>query len=128
MGALSAVDPTAAMNRDSWQRPDPKVADGGGGLSIVLAGGKVLEKAGVNFSDVSGFLNIEMSKALLGSSEEVEFSATGTSIVIHPRNPMAPTVHANVRYFEAGGRAWFGGGTDITPYYLFTEDISEFHI
>ena len=124
---MIVIDPAATVREDRWERPDPRVSDGGGGHSIAFAGGAVFEKGGVNFSDVRGTLSREMARGLTGRDEELSFSATGTSIVI-PRNPMVPTVHANVRYFETDdGMSWFGGGTDLTPYYLFTEDAVSFH-
>jgi len=125
--ALSALDPAASIQRDKWRRDDAKVEDGGGGCSIVLSGGGVFEKAGVNFSAIQGVLTPEMSRALLSKDGEIAFTATGTSVVIHPRSPMVPTVHANVRYFETASSSWFGGGTDLTPYYLFEEDARSFH-
>jgi len=97
----------------------------------VLEGGKVLEKAGVNISGVHGDLPPAMQQ-YFGVGES-QFYACGLSLVLHPRNPMAPTVHANWRYFELydlSGHlidSWFGGGQDLTPYYLFEEDAQHFH-
>jgi len=116
---------------DKWKR-----AEGGGGRSRVFSGGIVFEKAGVNISEVYGTLSEEAAGNLAGgkilAGKEREFFATGISLVLHPINPMAPTVHANYRYFERGdgatpGSWWFGGGADLTPSYLFTEDSSHFH-
>ena len=110
---------------------------GGGGRSRVFSEGKVFEKAGVNVSVVHGTLRPEAARAMgggqaLGDDEELDFFATGLSLVLHPWNPMAPTVHANYRYFERGdgqrpGSWWFGGGADLTPSYLFEEDATHFH-
>ncbi|MSR89254.1 MAG: oxygen-dependent coproporphyrinogen oxidase [Candidatus Margulisbacteria bacterium] len=133
--ALEGED-TKQFISDSWVRPE-----GGGGLSRVLENGSVFEKAGVNTSAVFGSISdssIDMFKQLLlgqGLSseglEEAQFFATGVSLVIHPRNPMVPTTHANYRYFELvfPDRSvwWFGGGADLTPYYLFEEDAVHFH-
>jgi coproporphyrinogen III oxidase len=126
--ALEAVDGTT-FRRDAWQREG-----GGGGISCVLQNGKVFEKAGVNISVVSGKLTEQAARAMGGGKElgfsppELEFFAAGISIVLHPHNPMAPTVHANYRYFERGGKAWwFGGGADLTPSYLFDDDAKHFH-
>jgi coproporphyrinogen III oxidase len=105
---------------DVWQRPG-----GGGGRSRVLADGGLFEKAGVNYSDVFGELRPDFAKHLPGDGPS--FRATGVSLVLHPRNPHVPTVHANVRFIRRGGAAWFGGGTDLTPYYVVPEDAVDFH-
>jgi coproporphyrinogen III oxidase len=91
----------------------------------VLADGGVFEKAGVNFSDVHGTLRPEMGAALPGSG--LAFRAVGISLVLHPRSPHVPTVHANFRRIERGDAGWFGGGADLTPYYLRAEDAVHFH-
>ena len=121
-----------SFRRDSWSR-----AEGGGGLSCVLQDGNVFEKAGVNVSTVMGILSSEAMRSLkLGGQEaqarQTAFYATGISVVIHPHNPLAPTVHANYRYFElddgrAPGSWWFGGGSDLTPAYLIEADAVHFH-
>ena len=123
---LEEVDGKAVFNKDEWTRPE-----GGGGLSCVIADGRVFEKGGVNTSAVFGQLPETMQKAFgVGDSS---FFACGLSLVIHPLNPFVPTVHANWRYFElydeAGERkdSWFGGGSDLTPYYVFQEDGQHFH-
>ena len=91
---------------------------GGGGRSRVLADGNVFEKAGVNFSDVHGEFRPEMAGGLPGRG--TAFRATGISLVLHPRNPHVPTVHANFRRLRTRDDAgWFGGGADLTPYYLY---------
>ncbi len=108
------------FREDRWARPG-----GGGGRSRVLADGAVFEKAGVNVSDVHGELKPEFAGSLPGAG--LAFRATGISLVLHPRNPHAPTVHANFRRIERGDAGWFGGGADLTPYYLRTEDASHFH-
>lgn len=124
--ALEAVDNKERFKRDEWIRPE-----GGGGISCVLSGGNVFEKAGVSTSAVFGSLPITMQQAL-GTSEN-NFFACGLSLVIHPRNPYVPTVHANWRYFELYNEAlakidsWFGGGCDLTPYYVFPADAKHFH-
>ena len=123
---LEAADGQARFREDLWDRPE-----GGGGRTRVLEGGKVLEKAGVNISGVHGDLPPAMQQ-YFGVGES-QFYACGLSLVLHPRNPMAPTVHANWRYFELydlSGHlidSWFGGGQDLTPYYLFEEDAQHFH-
>jgi len=98
---------------------------GGGGRSRVLAGGALIEKAGVNLADVRGMLTERLAARL--NVEPQPFSATGISLVIHPLSPMVPTVHMNLRYIELRDRAWFGGGADLTPYYLYEEDATQFH-
>jgi coproporphyrinogen III oxidase len=109
---------------DEWDRPG-----GGGGRSRVLADGDLFEKAGVNFSDVHGQFRPDMSASLPG--EGLAFRATGISLVLHPRNPHVPTVHANFRRLQRGegpgATGWFGGGADLTPYYLYPEDATHFH-
>ena len=98
---------------------------GGGGRTRVLADGALFEKAGVEFSDVHGTLRPEMARALPGEGDD--FRATGVSLIFHPRSPRIPTVHANVRHIQRGDRGWFGGGTDLTPYYVVPEDAAHFH-
>ena len=116
---------------DNWERDE-----GGGGRSRVFSNGKVFEKAGVNVSVVHGTLSKQAAENMGGGHElqgsDLDFFATGISLVLHPHNPMAPTVHANYRYFERGegkkkGSWWFGGGADLTPSYLFEEDAIHFH-
>jgi coproporphyrinogen III oxidase len=117
--ALAEVD-GESFREDSWKRDG-----GGGGRSRVLTGGKIFEKAGVNFSDVHGELRPDFSGALPGDGQR--FRATGVSLVIHPRNPYVPTVHANFRRIERGSVGWFGGGADLTPYYVDPKDATHFH-
>jgi len=105
---------------DNWVR-----AGGGGGRTRVLRDGAVIEKGGVNTSIVFGELSPAFAKQLPGEGNQ--FFATGVSLVLHPRNPHAPTVHANFRYIEQGAKRWFGGGADLTPYYYYPEDKSHFH-
>ena len=118
--SLTEADGQAAFHEDSWDRPG-----GGGGRSRVMIDGGVFEKAGVNFSEVFGQMSPEFAKQLPGDS--LDFSATGISLVLHPRNPKIPTVHANFRYLVKGDKSWFGGGADLTPYYPYREDVIHFH-
>ena len=123
--ALEEVDGDAKFISDQWQREG-----GGGGDTRVIAGGRIFEKGGVNTSVVHGKLPDSMKKKFGVNSDD--FYATGISLVLHPGNPYVPTVHANFRYFEIleNGEVidqWFGGGADLTPYYLFEEDASHFH-
>jgi coproporphyrinogen III oxidase len=118
----------AALERlDGKQfREDPWTREGGGGgRTRILEEGSVFEKAGVNVSAVHGQLTESFAKRLPGEGRD--FFAAGISLVFHPASPMVPTVHANFRFIVHGGKAWFGGGTDLTPYYLFDEDTSHFH-
>ena len=123
---LEAVDGASKFKEDLWQREE-----GGGGRSRILQNGSVFEKGGVNISKVYGPLPKAMQAYF--KVGEVDFFACGLSLVIHPKNPMVPTVHANWRYFEmydTEGNVvdqWFGGGMDLTPYYLYQEDIKHFH-
>lgn len=124
--ALEVVDGKARFEEDRWTRPE-----GGGGLSKVISDGAVFEKGGVNTSMVHGDLPPAMQQAF--KVGESRFFACGLSLVIHPVNPYVPTVHANWRYFELYDRddqkidSWFGGGSDLTPYYIFEEDGRHFH-
>ena len=117
---LEALDGGARFARDAWER-----AGGGGGLTGIMTNGAVFERAGVNSSAVWGEFD-DAALAKLGGDER-RFYATGVSLVLHPRNPMVPTVHANFRYFERGEQWWFGGGSDLTPYYPYDEDCRHFH-
>jgi len=116
---LEAVDGNR-FREDIWQREG-----GGGGRTRVLIEGGVFEKAGVNFSEVFGEFNPEFAKQIPGEGQS--FTATGLSLVLHPRSPLVPTVHANFRFLTKGERAWFGGGADLTPYYPFRDDVIHFH-
>lgn len=118
--ALEAED-SVSFREDTWQRPE-----GGGGCSRVLEGGATIEKGGVNISRIHGEMSEELAKQL--RTERTPFAVCGLSLVIHPQSPRVPTTHMNVRYFETeAGRAWFGGGIDLTPYYPHLEDFRQFH-
>jgi coproporphyrinogen III oxidase len=117
---LEALDGGGRFARDAWRRPG-----GGGGVTAILTDGALFERAGVNSSAVWGEFD-DAALAKIGG-EERRFFATGVSVVLHPRNPFVPTVHANFRYFERGGEWWFGGGSDLTPTYPYDEDCRHFH-
>jgi coproporphyrinogen III oxidase len=119
VAALEEID-GQRFREDRWEREG-----GGGGRTRVLAEGGVFEKAGVNFSDVHGEMSEEFSKQVPGEGRH--FTARGVSLVLHPRNPMVPTVHANFRFLTKGDRQWFGGGADLTPYYSYRDDVVHFH-
>jgi coproporphyrinogen III oxidase len=115
------------FRRDKWDR-----AEGGGGLSCVMEDGNVLERGGINYSHVFGGGLPASATAARPELSGRGFEAMGVSLVLHPRNPYAPTVHLNVRYLEARKEGaepvwWFGGGMDLTPYYGFEEDAVHFH-
>ncbi|MBW4636546.1 MAG: oxygen-dependent coproporphyrinogen oxidase [Iphinoe sp. HA4291-MV1] len=119
---LEQLDGVGKFQEDVWERPE-----GGGGRSRVIRDGAVFEQGGVNFSEVWGS---HLPPSILVQRPEASghsFYATGTSMVLHPRNPYIPTVHLNYRYFEAGPVWWFGGGSDLTPYYPNASDASHFH-
>lgn len=124
--AVEAEDGKAVFREDQWQR-----SEGGGGKTRVIAHGHIFEKGGVNTSVVYGAVTDTMRSQLKINGES--WFACGLSLVLHPLNPFVPTVHANWRYFElydAAGNItgqWFGGGADLTPYYLFEEDAVHFH-
>ena len=126
VAAVEAVDGKEFI-KDSWERPE-----GGGGISRLIEEGNVLERGGVGFSHVTGS---SLPPSAAANRPEVAgrpWEAMGVSLVFHPRNPYAPTVHMNVRFFTTTGPSkdpvwWFGGGMDLTPYYGFTEDAKHFH-
>ncbi len=125
--ALEQVEGGARFRGDSWQR-----AEGGGGESRILEDGKVLERAGVNFSLIHGKSLPPAATVRRPELAGRGFRAMGVSVVIHPRNPYAPTAHCNVRFLlaEQPGAAaiwWFGGGFDLTPYYGYAEDAQHWH-
>ena len=123
---IEEVDGLAKFEEDIWQRQE-----GGGGRTRVIENGAIFEKGGVNISAVHGELPEVLRKQF--NADEGTFFACGLSLVLHPINPMIPTVHANWRYFEMYDTTgemvtqWFGGGQDLTPYYLFDEDAIHFH-
>lgn len=126
VAALEEVDGHDFLN-DAWQRPE-----GGGGISRVIEEGEVFERGGVNFSHVTGKCLPSSAAANRPGIAGRAWEAMGVSLVLHPRNPFAPTVHMNVRFFNATAEDqepvwWFGGGMDLTPYYGFEQDVQHFH-
>jgi coproporphyrinogen III oxidase len=118
---LELADGLGKFEEEIWEREG-----GGGGRTRILQHGAIIEKGGVNFSAVYGKLPEPIKKAF-GVSEE-DFFATGISIVIHPNHPMVPIIHMNIRYFELSDEVrWFGGGIDLTPHYIISEDAQFFH-
>lgn len=122
--ALFDVDADLVLTEDLWTRTDFKGNPGGGGITRAFSG-NVIENAGVNTSEVFGAIDPEFAKRLGGTGTNMW--AAGISLIIHPRNPRVPTVHANFRMIEAGDKFWFGGGADLTPFYPHEEDFSAFH-
>jgi coproporphyrinogen III oxidase len=127
---FTRLDDGGQFREDRWDRPG-----GGGGVSRVLSEGATFEKVGVNRSEVEGTLAPDLAQRI-GARRVLNgghFFVTGLSLVAHPRSPMVPTVHLNVRYFEITGPsdepadAWFGGGTDLTPTYPYPDDAVHFH-
>nr|WP_320668389.1 oxygen-dependent coproporphyrinogen oxidase [Prochlorococcus sp. MIT 1307] len=119
---LEVIDREGKFQEETWERPE-----GGGGRSRVMQEGRIFEQGGVNFSEVEG---AELPPSILSQRPEAKghnWFATGTSMVLHPRNPYIPTIHLNYRYFEAGPVWWFGGGADLTPFYPYLEDARHFH-
>lgn len=130
-GTLASLD-GKPFREDRWER-----SGGGGGLTAILSGGALFERAGVNTSTVWGELD-DATFQRAGASgpkgpllqyvgHDRTFFATGLSMVLHPRSPMVPTVHANFRYVTRGADGWFGGGSDLTPFYPYREDVADFH-
>jgi coproporphyrinogen III oxidase len=126
VGRLAELD-GRAFRQDEWTRPE-----GGGGITRFLEEGELFERAGVNFSHVTGASLPPSASAARPELAGRSFEAMGVSLVLHPRNPHVPTVHMNVRFFLAkkGDVApvwWFGGGMDLTPYYPHAEDARHWH-
>jgi coproporphyrinogen III oxidase len=123
-GQLEEADGSGKFITDPWQR-----TGGGGGLTRIMSGGNIIEKGGVNFSEVWGKTPEAVLRSMeLQLKEPPDFFATGVSIVVHPHSPMVPIIHMNVRYFEmTNGTWWFGGGIDLTPHYIDTSDARYFH-
>ncbi len=118
---IEGLDSKERFREDVW-----KHHEGGGGKTRVIENGAIFEKGGVNTSAVSGRLTSTLAARL--QTEPQGFFATGISLVLHPMSPMIPAVHANFRFLELeNGDFWFGGGADLTPYYLFEEDAQHFH-
>lgn len=125
--AIESADGGARFREDLWQRNE-----GGGGRTRILAAGEVFEQAGIGFSKVSGTTLPPSATQHRPELAGRNWTATGVSLVFHPRNPYVPTTHMNVRFFEAQADGkepvwWFGGGFDLTPFYPFDEDVRHWH-
>lgn len=121
-GELEKLDTKGRFIEDKWQREQ-----GGGGRTRIIESDQLIEKGGVNFSEVHGEVTPMMKKNTEITGDA--FFATGVSIVLHPNNPHVPIIHMNVRYFEMDdGKYWFGGGIDLTPHYIIPSQAKEFHL
>ena len=139
VGALQELENQAAGSAaaaprfisDAWSKePGSKLQ--GSGLTCILEGGAVFERAGCGFSSVSGASLPPSATQHRPELQGSPFEAMGVSLVFHPRNPYVPTVHMNVRMISAASEdgapvCWFGGGMDLTPYYAFEDDARHFH-
>jgi coproporphyrinogen III oxidase len=126
--ALDALDGEHTFRHDVWERTEAEATGpvlGGNGRTCVIEEGRVLEKGGVAFSKVHGKFSEDYARTFPGDGRA--FRATGVSLVLHPRSPHIPTVHMNYRRLQRGADGWFGGGADLTPYYLDEEDARHFH-
>lgn len=121
---MQSLDPDLVVKEDLWQRKDFEGRPGGGGITRAFKG-ELFENAGVNTSCVFGKIDPQFAKNLQGTGDEMW--AAGISLIIHPKNPRVPTVHANFRMIHQGEKFWFGGGADLTPYYPYEEDFHYFH-
>ena len=122
--AIEIEDGLGKFQEDLWEHHS-----GGGGRTRLIQNGNVIEKGGVNFSRVEGEVHPRLRAQMnLNDDDDCRFTATGVSIVMHPKNPNVPIIHMNVRYFELNnGTCWFGGGIDLTPHYVVKEDAQQFH-
>lgn len=121
---MHLLDPGLVLKEDLWQRKDHAGHAGGGGITRAFKG-ELFENAGVNTSCVFGKIDPQFAKNLQGTGDEMW--AAGISLIIHPKNPRVPTVHANFRMIHQGSKFWFGGGADLTPYYPYEDDFHYFH-
>jgi coproporphyrinogen III oxidase len=130
IAAIEAADGGVAVG-DTWQKTPGELLQGNG-LTCILEGGELFERAGCGFSHVRGPKLPPSATQHRPELAGARFEAMGVSLVFHPRNPYVPTVHMNVRMLAAlpeGGEpvCWFGGGMDLTPYYGFEDDARHFH-
>jgi coproporphyrinogen III oxidase len=124
--AMLTLDPSLKVTNDPWERKDHEGKAGGGGLTRYHQG-EIFESAGVNTSTIFGAIDSQFAAKLPGGESAKDLWATGISLIIHPRNPRVPTVHANFRMIHQGDKIWLGGGADLTPYYPHIEDFAYFH-
>ncbi|MGF7138846.1 oxygen-dependent coproporphyrinogen oxidase [Roseimarinus sediminis] len=120
---LEAADGKARFVQDAWTK------DIGSGLTCVMQNGNIIEKAGVNFSQVEGPYSDQMARLLGEGKDAKRYAATGISSILHAGNPFVPTIHMNVRHFSLDdGTEWFGGGIDLTPTYVNVDEARAFHL
>jgi len=124
---LAAADGVREFQRDPWSRAAGGEALAGEGVTAVLEEGAVFERGGVALSDVRGSKLPPAASSRNPQLAGRAYRAMGVSVVMHPRNPHAPTSHMNVRYFSAGDVWWFGGGFDLTPYLPYEPDVVRWH-
>tara|TARA_B100001564_G_scaffold305102_1_gene273928 strand:- start:551 stop:1435 length:885 start_codon:yes stop_codon:yes gene_type:complete len=124
MLSFSCLDGKSVLNKTRWRHKS-----GGGGLSCEISNGKIIEKGMVNFSSIEGKVLPNSALAKKTNNSIKKFLATGVSVVIHPCNPFVPCSHLNVRYFETDKKDqwWFGGGFDLTPYFIYEDDVKIWH-
>ena len=121
-GEVELLDGKSKFNEDAWKRDE-----GGGGYTRTISEGNIIEKGGVAFSAVHGSVTEAMRNQL--AMADVDFFATGVSVVLHPKHPRHPIIHMNVRYFELdNGTYWFGGGIDLSPHYVDLSAARAFHL
>jgi coproporphyrinogen III oxidase len=125
--ALSELDGAAPFLRDAWTRESGAQDLGGRGITAILEGGRIIERGGVAFSDVTGTRLPPAATARNPQLAGRSFRAMGVSVVVHPCNPHVPTSHMNVRFFSAGDVWWFGGGFDLTPFLVEEADVIAWH-
>jgi len=125
--SFGGLDGTREFVRDAWQRDGDAGSLAGNGVTAVLEGGALFERGGVALSDVQGNKLPPAATARNPQLAGRSFRAMGVSVVMHPRNPHAPTSHLNVRFFSAGDVWWFGGGFDLTPYVVYEDDARHWH-
>jgi coproporphyrinogen III oxidase len=125
VAAFQAFEPTNRFEARRWSKPPGHRLQGGGEARLMR--GAIFEKVGVNVSHVWGVLAAEARAQVAGAQEsDGRFVACGLSLVAHMHNPHVPAVHLNLRYLQTH-RAWFGGGSDLTPTFPLEEDTQEFH-